>query len=165
MNTWKIIGPNRHILPGVLKEGIKVRFLTASLFIKNSASSTFKLKAIREVTPKLRLVHFHSCKFTRFGCSYCTVALSLIIGKRSFLSKQIEINCTLKQTDGNRGCATRRNPRFLAPSWLGANTARFAVNVWEKSGVLCSIIRWIIRGRLTFCNFCELETKNTSKKI
>ena len=36
----------------------------------------------------------------------------------------------------------------------GANTAKFTVNVWEKSGVW----RSIIRGRLTFCNFYELQT-------
>ena len=36
----------------------------------------------------------------------------------------------------------------------GANTAKFTVNVWEKSGVW----RSIIRERLTFCNFYELQT-------
>ena len=36
----------------------------------------------------------------------------------------------------------------------GANAAKCTVNVWEKSGVWCSIIR----ERLTFFNFYELQT-------
>ena len=36
----------------------------------------------------------------------------------------------------------------------GAKTAKFTVNVWEKLGVW----RSIIRERLTFCNFYELQT-------
>ena len=90
----------------MLKEGIKVRFLT--VFIKNSASSTFKAE-VGKAAPKRHLAHFHSCKFTRFAWMLVFTVALLLRGERCFSLKQLGINCTREEIGLFLICATRGN--------------------------------------------------------
>ena len=47
--------------------------------------------------------------------------------------------------------------RFLTPSWLGTNMAKFTVNVREKSESL--MLNYL--KKIDTCNFYELQSKGT----